>query len=211
VSSDLHDLDDLAALWAEEPKHEERQEFAALARRVSWRAAFLHYWDIGLGVAIAVGVLFAVVLQPAPVTFAVGLVAAGGLLWSTWKRHLLKKQVMLLLEVSERTQFLDLEIRRVRTDLHRAVVGLLATPPAILLFAMLTHSVGQGGSLAGFAQAAGARLFEGPVGPVSLAAILTLLYQQSQIARRLNCELRRLKFLSGEYRQEARLDGVALG
>lgn len=209
--SNLHDLDDLAALWAEEPSQEEQEELVKLAQRVSWRAMLFHHWDMGLGIAIAAAVLIALVLQPAPVTLAIGLVAAGGLLWSTWKRHLLKKQVLLLLEVSERTHLLDLEIRRVRTDLHRAVVGLLATPPAILLFAMLTHSVGQGGSLAGFAQAAGARLFEVPVGPVSLAAILTLLYQQSQIARRLNGELRRLQILSGEYREEAQLDGVAVG
>lgn len=211
MSSDFHDLDDLASLWAEEPSHEEQEELSALARHVSWRATVFHYWDIGLGAAIAAGVLLAVLLQPAPVTLAVGLVAAGGLLWSTWKRHQLKKQVGLLMEVSERSRLLDLQIRRIHTDLRGALVGLFATPPTIILFGMLAHSVEQGGSLAGFGEMLVANFFESLVGPACLAAMLTLIVQQAQSVRRLQGELRRLRALSGEYREEARLDGITVG
>jgi hypothetical protein len=210
VNSDFHDLDDFASLWAEEPTPDEKAELVGLAQRVSWRATFLEYWDIGLGVAIAAAALLAVLLQPAPVTLAIGLVAAGGLLWSTWKRHLLKRQVTLLLEVSDRTHLLDLEVRRISTDLQRALVGLVATPPAIALFGMLTHSLSQGGSLAGFGGAVIRNFSSGPVGPMVVAAVLTLIFQQIQIIRRLRRELHRLQIVSGEYREEAQLDFVAI-
>ncbi len=211
MNTDFHDLDDLASLWAEEPAREERAELAQLARRVSWRATFLHYWDVGLGVAIALGVLLAVLSRPAPVTLAIGLVAAGALLWSTWKRHLLKKHVAHLLDVSERTHLLDLEIRRATTDLHRALVGLFASPLAILLFGMLTHSFRHEGSLLGLGQAVAGKLTDGFVGPAVAAAMLTLIVQQVQIVRRLRSELRRLAALSGEYCREAQLDKMAFG
>lgn len=205
------DFDDLAALWAEEPAAEEQAELVGLAQRVSWRAMLLQYWDVGLGVAIAFGAVLAVLLQPAPVTLAIGLVAAGGLFWSTWKRHLLKKQVALLLGVSERTHLLDVEIRRVTTDLHRAVVGLFATPAAITLFAVLTYSLDHGGSLAGLGQAMTEKLSGSLAGPAVVAAMLTLMIQQVQIVRRLRRELRRLQIVSGEYRDEAQLDRMLAG
>jgi hypothetical protein len=211
VSSDAHDLDDLAALWAEEPAADEQAELVGLAQRVSRRATLFHYWDIGLGVAIAAGVLLAILLQPAPVTIAIGLVAAGGLLWSTWKRHLLKKQIELLLEVNERSHLLDAQIRRVTTDLHRARLSLFAMPPAIVLFGMLTHSLNRGGSLAGIGQAVVEKFMEGLVGPAVVAAMLTLIVQQAQIARRLRRELIRLEVLRGQYREEAQLDGLTVG
>lgn len=208
---DLDDLDDLATLWAEEPPAGERAELIELAQRVSWRATLFHYWDIGLGLAIAAGVLLAILLQPAPVTIAIGLVAAAGLFWSTWKRHLLKKQVELLLRVNERTQLLDVQIRRVTTDLHRALVTLFAMPPAILLFGMLTHSLDHGGSLAGLGEAVIGKFTDGLLGPALVAAMLTLIVQQAQIARRLRRELRRLRLLSGQYREESQLDTMAVG
>jgi hypothetical protein len=211
VSSDLHDLDDLAALWAEEPSLNERSELCALAQRVSWRATLFQYWDAGLGVAIAAAVLLAILARPAPLTLAIGLIAAAGVLWSTRKRHLLKKRVALLLRVSERTKFLDLEIRRVKTDLHLALVGLSASPLAILLFGMLTHSFDQGGSLAGFGQAVAEKLTDGLIGPALMAAMLTVIIQQVQIVRGLRSELRRLVALSDEYREEAQLDRLTVG
>ena len=211
MNPDFGDFDDFARLWAEEPSADERKELVEIAERVSWRATLLRHWDVGLGVAIAAGVLLAILAKPAPVTLAIGLVAAGGLLWSTWKRHLLKKQIALLLDVKERTQLLDLEMRRVTTDLHRAQVGLFASPVAIILFGILTHSLGQGGSLAGLGQAVAEKFTDGLIGPALVAAMLTLIVQQVQIVRRLRSELRRLGTLSGQYRHEAQLDMLAVG
>jgi hypothetical protein len=211
VNSDFHDLDDLAGFWAEEPSADEQVALAVLAQRVSWRATLFHYWDLGLGIAIAAGVLLAILLRPAPVTLAIGFVAAGGLLWSSWKRHLLKQQVELLLDISERTHLLDVQIQRVAADLHRARVTLFAMPPALVLFGMLTHSLNGGGSLAGLAQAVVEKFLDGLVGPALVAAMLTLMIQQAQIARRLKSEQRRLQLLSGQYQEEARLDRVVLG
>jgi hypothetical protein len=211
VSSDIHDLDDFPALWAEEPVEEERAELHGIARRVSLRATLFHYADLALGVAIALGALLAVVLQPAPVTLAVGIVAGGGLFWSSWRRHLLKKEIALLMQVSDRTDLLEIQTRRVTTDLHRSVIGLLATPPAIVLFALLSHSLVQGGSLAGFQDMLIRHFVNSLVGPMLVAAMLTLIYQQAQIVRRLRSELHRLRILSGQYREEARLDRMAVG
>ena len=211
MNSDFDDLDDFASLWAEEPQRDERKELVDLARRVSWRATLLQYWDLGLGGAIALAVLLAILSKPAPVTLAIGLVAAGALLWSTWKRHLMRKQIIDLLDVSERTHLLDLQIRRATTDLNRALVSLIASPLVILLFGMLTHSIDHGGSLLGLGHAVADKFTDGLVGPALAAAMLTLIVQQVQIVRRLRGELRRLAVLSGEYRREAQLDGMAVG
>lgn len=206
-----HDLDDFASLWADEPTREERSELFDIARRVSFRAGLLDLADLGVAAFIAAGLLLAVLLQPAPVTVAIGSVAAFGLLWTSWKRYLLKKQVAQLLEIDDRTDLIDLQIRRVTTDLHRSLIGLFATPPAIILCAMLNHALEQGGSLAGFGDVLIVGLMNVPVGPAVVAGMAALIIQQVNIVRRLRSELRRLQTLGGEYRAEARLDAMAIG
>jgi len=211
LSSALHDLDDLAGLWAEEPTPEHETELRAIAGRVSLKGLVLQYGDLGIGILITAMVLLALITRPAPVTVAVGLVAAAGLVWSSWKRHLLKTQIDLLLLAGDRSDLLDREIARVEAHLHRALVALWAAPPAVLLFAVLAYSVENGGSLAGFTDnlIRSATLF--PVGPAILAAILTLLFQQVRLVQGLRQELIALQILRGEYREETRLDRVALG
>lgn len=206
-----HDLDDFAALWAEPPTTAEQTEVRAIARRVSVRATFFEYADLGVGLFIAAAVLIALLLQPAPVTLAIGLVAAAALLWSSWQRHQLKRQIVSLLEVSDRTDLLERQIRRVGTSLRHAMLGLVAAPPVFLLFAMLTQSLYAGGSLAGFGDAVIEAVTAVPVGPAIVAAMLTLIIQQVQTVKRLKGELRRLRALAGEYREEARLDRIAIG
>jgi hypothetical protein len=211
LSSALHDLDDLAGLWAEEPTPEHETELRAIAGRVSLKGLVLQYADLGIGILITAMVLLALITRPAPVTVAVGLVAAAGLVWSSWKRHLLKTQIDLLLLTGDRSDLLDREIARVEAHLHRALVALWAAPPAVLLFAVLAYSIENGGSLAGFTDnmIRSATLF--PVGPAILAAILTLLFQQVRLVQGLRQELIALQILRGEYREETRLDRVALG
>ena len=211
MSSALHDLDDLAGLWAEEPTPEHETELRAIAGRVSLKGLVLQYADLGIGILITAMVLLALITRPAPVTVAVGLVAAAGLVWSSWKRHLLKTQIDLLLLTGDRSDLLDREIARVEAHLHRALVALWGAPPAVLLFAVLAYSVENGGSLAGFTDnlIRSATLF--PVGPAILAAILTLLFQQVRLVQGLRQELIALQILRGEYREETRLDRVALG
>jgi len=211
LSSALHDLDDLAGLWAEEPTPEHETELRAIAGRVSLKGLVLQYADLGIGILITAMVLLALITRPAPVTVAVGLVAAAGLVWSSWKRHLLKTQIDLLLLTGDRSDLLDREIARVEAHLHRALVALWAAPPAVLLFAALAYSIENGGNLAGFTDnlIKSATLF--PVGPAILAAILTLLFQQVRLVQGLRQELIALQILRGEYREETRLDRVALG
>ena len=76
---------------------------------------------------------------------------------------------------------------------------------------MLTHSVFQGGSLAGFVSAMSGAMATMPVGPAIAAALLTLIVQQARTVRRLQGELRSLHALVGAYREEMRLDRIALG
>jgi len=210
VSSDFHDLDDLASLWTEEPDADKQGEFQAAAARVNLRARLLQHADLGLGILIAAAVLFALLLQPTPATVTIGLLGAGAVLWSSWKRHVLR-QMSSMLGASSRTDLIDLELRRVATDLKRSVIGLWATPPAMILFAMLAYSVKYGWSFAGFGERMLSALTNVPVGPAIIAAMLTVLVQQVQTVRRLRTELRRLTMLRGEYQEEARLDRLALG
>ena len=211
MSNPLHDLDDLAGLWAEEASADEQAELHAMACRVARRAALIDHADLGIGLAIAAAVLVALLLRPAPVPLAVGLVAAAALLWSSWTRFQLKRQILASLEVSDRADLLDRDIRRVTTALHHAQLGLFAAAPVFLLFAMLTHSVFQGGSLAGFVSAMSGAMATMPVGPAIAAALLTLIVQQARTVRRLQGELRSLHALVGAYREEMRLDRIALG
>ena len=205
------EFDNLASLWAEEPSFEQRTEFRSLAEQISLRATILEYADLAIGIAIAAGVFVALALRPAPVTLAVGLVAAAGLLWSSWRRHLLRRQIASLLVVSDRTDLLDLQIRQVTTALQRSLIGVVAVVPVYLLFAMLTHSIQSGGTLAGFGSTLLMAMTEMPVGLAIAAAMLTLIVQQVITAQRLRLELRRLQMLAGQYREEARLDRIALG
>lgn len=211
MSNALHDLDDLAFLWAEEPTAGEREALEAIARRVSFRDALLDYADPAIAALITAGVLAALLLQPAPVTVAVGLVAAAALLWSSWKRYQLKRQIIASLEISNRCDLLERQIGRVRGSLHHAQLGLVAAPPVFLLFAMLTHSIYQDGSLAGFGPAVIGAVTDVPVGPAIAAALLTLVVQQVRTVRQLRFELQRLQALAGEYGEEMRLDRIALG
>jgi hypothetical protein len=211
VSFPHDDFDDLASLWAEEPTPPERTELNTIARWVDLRGRLFEYGDLGIGILIAVAVLVALAIQPRPVTMAVGLVAAAGLLWSSWKRHQLKQQVVAMLDVDDRTDLLDRQIRRVTTSLHHALLGLFAAPPVFLLFAMLTQSLFQGGSLAGFGPAIIEALMTVPVGPALGAAMLTLVFQQFQTVKRLRREVEQLHALAGEFREEARLDRIAIG
>lgn len=207
----LHDIDDLAALWAAEPSVQEREALAETARRIGYRARLLDAADVALGIAIVVGVLLALVLRPSPVTLAVGAVAAAIIFWSTWNRHLLAAQLRELFEIEDRVDLIDLQIRRVRTALQRAIIGLVGTPPAILLFAAVTYSIEEGGTLKGIGNLLWLGLTDVPLGPAVMAAAITLLLFQVQAIRRLRAELTRLERLGGEYREEARLDQMALG
>lgn len=211
MSNPLHDLDDLAGLWAEEASADEQAELQAMAARVSVRASLFHYADLGLGVAIAAGVLIALFANPAPVTVAVGLVAAALLLWSTWQRHQLRQEIQLLLTVENRSDLVELEIQRAERKLLHARLGLWAGPPVMILFALLTYAMANDGSLAGVTAHLVRSATFLPFGPIVAAAILTLLYQQAQSVRSLRRALDRLRRLWGDYREETRLDALALG
>ncbi len=205
------DMDDWAALWAEEPSCEEQVELHAIAKRVTLREAVFQYADFALAVLLAAGVLVALAIRPAPATIAVGLIAALGVLWYSWKQHELKRQIVALLETRKRADLLDLEIKRAQTALTRSTLGLWGTPPAIILFAALTYGIWNGGSFDGFGDMLIRSAMEVPAGPAIVAAMLTLTFQQLQIVQRLSRELQRLQMLSREYQHEASLDRAELG
>jgi hypothetical protein len=204
-------MDEWAALWTESLGVEDEVRAQAIARGVGRRARLLENADLGIGILIAAAVFAALVLKPAPVTLAVGLVAAGGLLWSCWNRHQLRQRIRRQVEVQDRIDLIQSQVTHVRTELQRSIIALIALPPVVLLFAMLTHSLQNGGSLAGFGDMLLRALTAVPVGPAIIAAIVTLIVQQARSVRALRSELRRLQMLEGQYRQEAALDRLSLG
>ena len=175
MSEALHDLDDLVGLWTEEPTAGEREELSSVAARVVTRDSIHRHADLGLGLLIAAGVLVALLVEPSPVSLGVGLVAAATLLWSTWQRHRLTQEIDLLLRIDDRFDLIERQIRRVAGKLLHARLGLWAAPPVMMLFAMLTYSMGNDGSLAGFTDHLARSVALFPLGPAVAAAILPLL------------------------------------
>jgi hypothetical protein len=149
VSVTESDMEDWAALWAEEPSREEQHELARVARRASWRGTLIEYADLGFAICIALCILGAIALQPQPATLAIGLLSAGGLFWSSKKRHMLR-QATLLAEARDRVVLLEHEIARTSAEHKRAAIGMWATPLVILSGAMLAYLLTHSGSLAGF-------------------------------------------------------------
>ena len=204
------DMEDWAALWAEEPSREEQHELARVARRASWRGTLIEYADLGFAICIALCILGAIALQPQPATLAIGLLSAGGLFWSSKKRHMLR-QATLLAEARDRVVLLEHEIARTSAEHKRAAIGMWATPLVILSGAMLAYLLTHSGSLAGFGASLVESMTEVPVGPAITAGILALIYQQVLLAQQLKRGLGELRSLQGAYREEARLDGFLLG
>lgn len=210
MSVDEPNMDDWAALWAEEPPLAEREEVHAIAARVSRRARLFEYADLAVAIVITAGVLLALLVRPSPVTLAVGFVAAAGVFWPCWQRHQLKSEIKQLVSISDRFRLIELQHRRLAAELRRSTLALLGTPIAILLFAMLTHSLERGGSLHGFSTMLLEALTDLPVGPIIIATMLTVIVQQVRTVRRLRSELSETEALGGEYRRELRLDQTAL-
>jgi hypothetical protein len=210
VNSETIDLGELTALWNDDLPASEQAALSAVAARVSARARLAESLDLAIAVAIAAGVALAIAFRPAPVTIAVGAVAATGLLWTSWNRHRLQGRMREMAGLSGGQELVEREIAMLTTASHRSLMGLIAILPAVLLFALLTHSIQHGGTLAGFGDLMLAGLFDVPVGPAILAAILTLFVQQARLVRRQRRELLALRDVGGQYRAEAALDQAGL-
>ena len=204
------DVDDLALLWQAEPSAAERREFRGLADKAERKAQFVQYAEHGLGFLLFLATLMAMFMAPAPATIAIGLVSIGALGWSSWKRHLLA-QIALMMATSDRRELIGQAIERAAANLRRSTIGLCLFLPGLLLGALLTHSFNRGGDLDAF----GSVLLRGaqtwPEGPIAVALLAIIAAQLIRTNLQLSKELRRLRGLQEEYREEARLDAFMLG
>ena len=209
MSGDARDFDDLFIAWRENSALDDEQ-LVHIARRASIYGNLVKYADLGIAVLIALAVFIALALRPAPATIAIGSVTAGALVWSSWKRHLVRQNASLRL-LDAGSDFIAREIVRTQSELKRAELGLWFTPPATLLSGMLTYTIVHHGSLKGFGDVVLNALMSLPLGPAVIAAIMTLILYQIRLVGRLKAERLRLQGLDREYQEEARLDRIALG
>lgn len=199
------DFDELASLWQEEPKGEERRDFSAIADRAARRAQLVQYAEHGLALLLVAAVMIAVSLAPAPATMAIGALSIVALGWSSWKRHLLT-EVEIMVTTSDRAELLDHAATALGARIWRARLGLWLFFPGAFLAGLFTHSLTQGGDLSGFADVLIQGAFGTRAGLVIVFLVVVLVAQMIQSLARLHRELARLEGLREDYAREARLD-----
>ena len=200
------EFDAIAELWQKAPSPQEEVAFRALARRASRRARLLRHADLGIGLFLVLAVAVALVLQPAPATFAVGILTMAGIGWSSWKRHLLGRMAATI-ETSDRHALVHAAAVSASADLKRSNMGLWLLFPGVLLGAMLGHSL-KHGRLAGFGDALLEGMTDWPWGIGVVAIILFSFLAFLRGNRRMRREVARLRALDAQYAEEARLDGA---
>ena len=201
------DLDEFARLWREEPTPEESRALRQLADRAARRAKLLGYAEIGGSGIVALGILFALMIDRGPVTVLTGATLLVAILWSVRKRHLLR-QVAILVNSGDGGSVVQKQIAKARADLRRTRIGLFLYPPALLLGHLLVNSVVTGGSLRDYWDLLATDFGTWPGGPLVLLLFGLILAYQLRAIMRLRGELRRLELISAEYQEETRLDGL---
>jgi hypothetical protein len=201
------DLDEFARLWREEPTPEESRALRQLADRAARRAKLLGYAEIGTGAIIALGILFALLIDPGPLTILSGGALLLGLLWTVRKRHLLR-QVAILVGSGDGGSVVEKQIAKARVDLRRSRIGLFSFPPTLLLAHVMVNSVLRGGSLRDYGDLLARHFLAWPGGPLILLLFALAVGYQLRGISRLRAELRRLELIRAEYQEETRLDGL---
>jgi hypothetical protein len=197
------EFEEFSLLWAYEPDAEEQRIFESLARTVSRRAKLIYHIELGLAVLLVVGLIAALFLDKKPATSALVVLVITAVGWSSWKRYNIH-QVALIMDCSDRESLLSSAIESAEARLRQAKLSFMLLVPSFFLGLALRGTMA--GSFSSFLEKLWLSFIQ-PLTVVGAVAIfLVLVYFGRQIVR-LRRELRRLKVLRGEYREEAALDG----
>jgi hypothetical protein len=197
------EFEELSLLWAHEPDAEEQRIFESLARTVSRRAKLIYYIELGLAFFLVIAVTAIVFLDPKPATLALVVLAIAALGWSSWKRYNLH-QVEMIIDCSDREALIASALESAEARMRQSKLSFLLLVPSFFLglalrgttagsFGLFVHTLWQS--------------FVQPLTLVGAAAVFLLLLYFAREVLRLRRELRRLKGLQRQYREEAALDG----
>lgn len=203
----MDELDDLAALWREEPDGPERAEIERFACKVRRQGRLLACADIGLTVLLIGGAALAALATPSPLLLAGALLLAAATLWLTWQRRV-NREIASGLDAGDGTSFVAARIRLTRGNLRRNALTLASFPvfvPAVVLFKATWRTGGDPHAAAAvvLAWAGSAR------GLVTVAVLALLMAYFLRARRHHRTELRRLEDLRRSYEEEGRRDAEA--
>lgn len=196
------DFDDLAELWTQEPAAEERRAFESLARTVSRRARLLYYAELGIAFFLVIGVLIALFLDRNPATAALVVLVVAAIGWSSWRRFHVQR-VALLVDSRDRQSLLAGAVKSAEGRLRHSTLGLVLLVPSFLLGFALRGTIVTDFE---FVMRTLERSLREPAGLVGIVAITLLLAHFIRQNIHLRRELKQLRALQAEFREEEALE-----
>jgi hypothetical protein len=198
------DLEDLAALWRDEPDAAEQEQLQRLARKARRRGRLVDYVDLTMVVLVIGGSVAAAFAARSPLLMAGALVLIVATVWLTWKRRTIRQMTRDLV-TTDRDSFLAGSIRHTKANLRRNTLSLIAFPLIVPLAVLLKRAATTGGdpyaALVGLVQWAGSQR-----GLITLSVLSLMILFLLRSRHRQQAELRRLEDLRKAYEEEARRD-----
>ncbi|QPQ55320.1 hypothetical protein IC614_01525 [Allosphingosinicella flava] len=199
------EIDDLAALWQEEPSPVDQENFEGLAAKVRRRARIGQYLEIGFGLFLLLLLAAGLFLTPSTAALVVGAGFAGILSWSAWRRYRLNR-IAILVHTGDREVVIESLIKGTEARIRRSHINMALALPGYLLGGMAQYAI-MNGNLSGFPSFIAQRTL--PISPGGIAATLLMGGLFAYLGRyhgRLRSELARLRALHREYRAERQFE-----
>ena len=201
------DLEDLAALWREDPDPAEQGELERLARTARRRGRLGDYADLALVLLIVGASVVAIFAARSPLFMAPAVLLIIATVWLTLKRRSIR-HMSRMLRTTDRESFLEDSIQSVKGNLRRNLLSLVLFPPIAplaLLLKMGTRTAADPDAIMGALLTwAGS-----PRGLITTLVLLVLMIFLVRARRRYLAELRHLQELRRAYEDEARRDAQA--
>jgi hypothetical protein len=124
-------FEEFADLW-QDPADNEQEVFEALARRARRHGRLLAYGDLAWGVMIVASLALGTFMTPHPTMIVAALLLVALTTVVSWQRRKLR-QMSSTLNTSSRTAFLKSSMRYVTGKMRRAMIGIVASPIAMVL------------------------------------------------------------------------------
>ena len=198
------DLEDLAALWREDPDPAGQEELEQLARTARRRGRLGDYADLALVLLIVGASIVAIFAARSPLFMAPAVLLIIATVWLTLKRRSIR-HMSRMMRTTDRRSFLEDSMRSVKGNLRRNLLSLVIFPliaPLALLSKMGTRTAGDPDAIA----AALLTWAGSPRGLITMLVLVVLMAFLVRARRRYLAELRRLNDLQRAYEDEAKRD-----